>query len=139
MPCLVLHAPSAHRDPLQLSHDQITNLKSGTPGIDRPPSIFDTILNPNKEKGQPILPIKRIIPDGFSFIQAGTDTTATALTTGVFHLLDGSPHMLERLKGELVTALPHKHSTAEWFALEKLPYLVRTDMCHLRLRFLELY
>ena len=56
---------------------------------------------------------------------AGTDTTSHTLVTAIWHLLDGSPHMVQRLKDELKEAIPDKEKIPDWATLEKLPYLVR--------------
>ena len=57
---------------------------------------------------------------------AGTDTSAITLVVGLFNLLHGSPHMLERLKEEVRGAIPHYKTMVDWATLEKLPYLVST-------------
>ena len=116
--------PSTNSPALQKSQDRIAYLQSGVPGQDRPTSVFDTTLHPNTEKGQFTPPIKDLAADAFAFLMAGTDTTATVLTTAVFNLLHGQTHMLERLKGELRELMPDRDATADWYTLEKLTYLV---------------
>ena len=107
-----------------MSQDRIRYLQSGIPGKDRPTSVFDTTLHPNIEKGQFTPPIKDLAADAFSFLIAGTDTTATVLTTAVFNLLHGPTHMLERLRGELREVISDRDTTVDWYTLEKLNYLV---------------
>ena len=57
-------------------------------------------------------------------MSAGTETSSQTLEVAVFNLLDGPPHMLERLKGEVRQVVPEKRMAVEWATLEKLPYLV---------------
>ncbi|KAM0809196.1 hypothetical protein AB5N19_09539 [Seiridium cardinale] len=81
------------------------------------PSIFTEILDshiPEKEKTD-----FRLSGDGFSFIIAGTETTAWTLTLITFHLL-AQPDTLARLTKEVEDA---DADNLSWFALEKLPYL----------------
>ncbi|KAL8823876.1 MAG: hypothetical protein Q9191_005480, partial [Dirinaria sp. TL-2023a] len=87
-------------------------------------SVFDTTLHPNVEKGQFTPPLNEMAADAFSFINAGTDTSSNALSIGIFELLDGPPHMIQRLKRELLESIPDENTMVEWAVLEKLPYLV---------------
>lgn len=104
---------------IQMCHDQVNVLRSQ----DHIKSVFDTTLHPNVEKGQFTPPIRNITGDAFTFVLAGTDTSSNTLVTGVFELLDGSPHMMGRLKRELFEAIPDERAMVDWAALEKLPYL----------------
>lgn len=58
----------------------------------------------------------------------GTDTTAHALVTGTWHLLQ-NPAMLRRLRRELCDAIidPDSSTMLSWIELEKLPFLVGCD------------
>ena len=107
-----------------MSQDRIAYLQSGIPGQDRPTSVFDTTLHPNIEKGQFTPPVKDLAADTFAFIVAGTDTTATVLTTAVFNLLHGPTHMLERLRSELKEVISDRDIMVDWYTLENLNYLV---------------
>ena len=101
-------------------------LSSHSPGRDRPPTVFDTTLEPNLEKGQFTPPVKNLAADAFAFMAAGTDTSTNTVVTALFNLVHGSPHRLARLKSELVEGIPDINSIVGWESLEKLPYLVRT-------------
>lgn len=113
-------------DFLQTCNDHIVYLSSHPPGTDRPPTVFDTTLEPNLEKGQFTPPVKSLAADAFAFMMAGTDTTTSAVVTALFNLLHGSPHRLARLKSELAEGIPDINSIVRWESLENLPYLVRT-------------
>ena len=107
-----------------MCYDRIIFLGSHTLNIDRPPSVFDTTLSPNLEKGQYTPPINCLAADAFTFFMAGTDTSANTITTAIYNLLDGPPQMLEQLKSELRKAIPERDSIVQWAKLEELPYLV---------------
>ena len=103
-----------------MCHEQVKMLQSH----DHIESVFDTTLHPNVDKGQFTPPIEHIASDAFTFVLAGTDTSSNTLVTGMFELLDGSPHMMARLKRELLEAIPDVNAMMDWATLEKLPYLV---------------
>lgn len=107
-----------------MCHDQVISLRSSSLEKDHLASVFDTTFHPNVEKGQYTPPIEDLAADAYSFVLAGTDTSSHATTTGIFELLDGSPHMMKRLQKELVDAIPNRDQMVEWATLEKLPYLV---------------
>jgi cytochrome P450 len=56
-------------------------------------------------------------------IGAGADTTANALTTTHFHVLD-NPDVHKKLFTELQEALPNGYEPVELRVVEQLPYLV---------------
>lgn len=118
--------PQTNQQLCQSCKDQIHLLKSAPPGKARPASVFDTTLAPNPEKGQITPSVHDLTADAFTFTMAGTDTSATTLVVGLFNLLHGSPHMLERLKEEVRGAIPDNKTMVHWANLEKLPYLVST-------------
>ena len=99
-------------------------LLSAPTAKDRPTSVFDTTLSPKFEKGQFTPSERDLTADAFTFMSAGTETSSQTLEVAVFNVLDGPPHILERLKGELRQAIPEKRMIVEWATLEKLPYLV---------------
>ena len=109
---------------MQKCYSRIEYLSSHPQGTDRPPTVFDTILNPNLEKGQYTPPLGHLAADAYSFLNAGTGTASDPCIVALFNLLDGPPHMLKRLKAELCNAIPDVRSVVSWENLEKLPYLV---------------
>lgn len=114
----------ANRRLLQMCHDQLVHLQSPAREKGHDPTVFDTTLNPNLEKGQFTPPMEHLAADAFVFIVAGTDTSSHTIVTGLFALLYGQPHMMRRLKAELQDAIPDVHTMKDWALLERLPYLV---------------
>ncbi|KAL8766783.1 MAG: hypothetical protein Q9209_006522 [Squamulea sp. 1 TL-2023] len=108
----------------KMCHTRIDYLSSRSLGKDRPPSVFDTTLNPNLDKGQYTPPVQNLVADAFIFFMAGTGTAAYTLEVALFNLLDGPAHMLERLMQELREAIPDEDTIVGWAKLEELPYLV---------------
>lgn len=86
------------------------------------PTIFDTALNPDAEKGQVVPTVDELSADSLLFLLAGTDTTAHALTFATYNVLKDS-NTLKRLQEELREAMPRKDMLLKWAELEKLPYL----------------
>ena len=85
--------------------------------------MFDINLNPNLEKGQFTPTVDEMAADAFALLTAGTDTSAYAMVTVIWHLLN-NPQMVQRLKAELRRVMPGREDTVDWAELEKLPYLV---------------
>lgn len=105
--------------------ERIAALQEGEAGLEKgkgAPTVFDTALDPNTEKGHPRLTRKELAADAFLFMVAGTDTTADAVTAAVFNTLY-DPEIDARLRDELRRTLPHKNSIPRWAELERLPYL----------------
>jgi len=87
-----------------------------------PPTIFDTMLDPDVAKGQYTPPVVGLTADAALMFIAGTDTTANALVQATWHVLS-NPAVRQTLDTELVTAMPHKDAMLDWATLESLPYL----------------
>lgn len=62
---------------------------------------------------------KRLSAEGFTFLGAGTETTAATMTLIIYHLL-ASPRVQARLQQDLEGVAPE---TLKWFELERRPYL----------------
>ena len=105
-----------------MCHDRILYLKGRSPSEKFTPTVLDTALDPNIEKGQFTPPIDDLTADAFTLLQAGTSTTAHTLVLAVFNILN-EPRILKTLKAELREAMPNKDSFLDWASLEKLPYL----------------
>ena len=82
------------------------------------------MLKPTKGSRHPVPSLKQLGADAYTFLGAGTDTTANTLVIAIYNLLAGDPKMLARLKAELREALPDKATIGTWAQLEDLPYLV---------------
>lgn len=94
------------------------------------PTIFDTMLNPDSEKGQYTPSNDDLTSDAFLMFGAGTDTTGNALVQGTWYILS-TPGVLEKLQNELRRAMPNKDDVLDWATLENLPYLVSTTFAFL--------
>lgn len=107
---------------LKFCRDRITELQKNptTPGS--LPTVFDTMLNPNLEKGQYTPTLQELTGDALLLLMAGTDSTAHTLVTATYAMLT-HPEMSQNLKTELKEAIPEKDSLVEWAPLEKMPYL----------------
>lgn len=84
-------------------------------------NLMESILRstlPSREKTR-----NRMAQEGFSVLVASGDTIARTLTTAVYHLL-ANPHVLGRLREELVTVLPGPNDEVELRQLESLSLLV---------------
>lgn len=103
------------------SRGRILELKKRS-HVDRLPTVFDTMLNPNLEKGQFTPTLDELTADAVFLLIAGTDTTAHNLIVATYSILT-NPSILANLKAELREAMPNRDSLLDWAALEKLPYL----------------
>jgi hypothetical protein len=91
------------------------------------PSVFQTALHPKPEKGHPALSTNDLAADALVMFTAGTDTTAHALVTGTWNLMN-NPEMLKQLQTSLKEAIPDPNEmNLDWTALEKIGYLVSLD------------
>jgi cytochrome P450 len=96
------------------------------------PTIFHELLNsdlPPQEKT-----LDRLGQEAQLIVGAGLDTTAHALNTTTFHLLD-NPEKLYKLRLELKEAMPDPKSRTSLLVLERLPYLSAVIMEGLRLSY----
>jgi cytochrome P450 len=91
------------------------------------PTIFHDIITSNLTTSEKTL--DRLWQEGQTFVAAGTETTAWALTVITFYLLQ-DPAKLERLQEELLAA---KASSS--IELKKLPYLSAVIQEGLRLSY----
>ena len=102
---------------------QIESLKQGITDMHKHvdhSTIFYDILqsdSPPQEKSTP-----RLQDEAQLVIAAGVTTTGWALTVASFHIIN-TPGVLERLRHELVQAVPNPTSQLSWLDLEQLPYL----------------
>ncbi|KAJ9382944.1 hypothetical protein DTO063F5_5463 [Paecilomyces variotii] len=103
------------------------DLKTGT-------TIFREILSsttlPASDKAQ-----QRLADEATILVAAGVETTAFALTVGIFHIVD-TPAIYRRLKNELHDAFPNGDTVMpSLLELEKLPYLKACIQESLRLSY----
>ena len=66
--------------------------------------------------------ITRLNEEAQLLVAAGLTTAAWAMSVTSFHIIQKSS-IYERLRHELLTALPGKHAPITWSAVENLPYL----------------
>lgn len=84
------------------------------------PTVFHELLQsslPPKE-----LTLNRLQNEAMSLVGAGDHTTKWAFTVGSFHIIN-NPDVHQKLKAELVAAIPDADNIIPWIELEKLPYL----------------
>ena len=86
-------------------------------------TVFDINLHPNLEKGQFTPTIDEMAADAYVLLNAGTDSSAFAMVTIIWGLLN-NPQAMQRLMAELKTVMPSREDTVDWAGLEKLRYLV---------------
>jgi cytochrome P450 len=91
------------------------------------PTIFDTMLNPNTEKGQYTPSDNDLTAEAILMLSAGMDTSANVLAQGVWYVLNDEK-VYSKLFAELVEAIPNPSVMADYAALENLPYLVSSDL-----------
>jgi cytochrome P450 len=72
--------------------------------------------------------MKRLVDEGLMITMAGTETSARALSVGMFYLLRDKA-LITKLRAEIAAAVPRDLSPDTWTAqqLEPLPFLVRID------------
>jgi cytochrome P450 len=95
-------------------------------GMDGRTTIFDLLLNPNKEKGYKPLPREVLIDEAFALCFAGTDTTSYGMSCGTYYLLT-NPNKLKLLSEELSQVQTNAEGMLEYKDIQHLPYLVSVD------------
>ncbi|PGH11422.1 hypothetical protein AJ79_04923 [Helicocarpus griseus UAMH5409] len=96
------------------------------------PTIFQEILQSDirpQEKSQ-----QRLFDEAQIVVGAGIETTAYALTVATFHIVN-NPRIYQKLREELVQAIPDINAPPTLLELEKLPYLTGCIMECLRLSY----
>ena len=84
------------------------------------PTVFQELISgglPTAEKAT-----LRLQDEAQLVVAAGVTTTGWALSTATFHLTN-NPATLNKLRGELESAIPDPTAPLSWTDLEKLPYL----------------
>jgi cytochrome P450 len=89
-------------------------------GEKMPRTIFHTLRD--SDLPPPERSLQRLSEEGEIFTGAGSETTAKALTTILYHLTT-NPDCMQHLKHELRTVMPDARSLASWTQFEQLPYL----------------
>ncbi|KAK5173646.1 uncharacterized protein LTR77_002327 [Saxophila tyrrhenica] len=110
----------------QRSYERQTQLaidRKGNLAADQSPSILDSLATSSELKDRDKL-APRIIEEARNTVGAGTETTASTLTTLTFHLLSNPP-ILVKLKKELSSANPSSSTDEllDYRTLDPLPYL----------------
>jgi putative lipoic acid-binding regulatory protein len=108
--------------PLRQRHQvaQVTHLTSQhSSDKGRATSVYHQLL-----EQVPTLDDVRLIHEGLSLIQAGSDTVANTCVVGFFHILN-NPAVHAKLVHDLKAAWPDANTRLSWAELEKIPYLVR--------------
>ena len=109
-----------------------TRLRDTTIDSTTSPDIFSKLLHNNKN--EPLnLPLGALVAEGVLLMNAGTDTTAAALTNMIF-LLTKHPSVLSRLRTEVDDAFGNATTIPAYSILSELPYLRACIEESLRLR-----
>jgi cytochrome P450 len=88
-------------------------------GTDRA-TLFDDIIASNLPAEE--RSYDRLTQEAFALTSAGMETVKSTMVLAVFHALD-QPVLNQRIKSELVEAMPDPDVIPSWVELEKLPYL----------------
>jgi hypothetical protein len=103
--------------------DRKIDMKEDDDAAGQRKTIFNELLDsglPLHEKSE-----DRLTQEGVGFISAASETTSLALNTLCYHVFT-QPGLCRRLREEVLTVMPDRHSCAKWHQLEQLPLLVAT-------------
>lgn len=98
------------------------------------PTIFTTLLDPEKQDGHPVPSTWELKDEAFSVVAAAADTTGNAMTIAAYHVMS-NPSIYKKLREELTQAFPNANQEIKYIELEKLPYLTGVIKEGLRLSF----
>ncbi|KAF2094296.1 cytochrome P450 [Rhizodiscina lignyota] len=102
-------------------HKVKTRIENGGP--DRPSNdFFGNILEDPRTGESRNLPFMEMVIDGIVLLNAGSDTTASALTSGIYFLMK-TPDALAKLRQEVDQALPPDTMLAPYNLVKDLRYL----------------
>lgn len=103
--------------------DQIVDIKQGAEARDTE-KTHDTVFSALLESSLPPeeLSLKRLQHEAISVTGAGIETTMRALSLASFHII-ANPPVFQRLRKELITAIPDPENPPTWDELGRLPYL----------------
>ena len=103
--------------------DQIVDIKRGanSGAMEKP---HDTVFTALLESSLPPeeLSVTRLQHEAISVTGAGIETTMRALSLASFHII-ANPPVFQRLRNELIAAIPNPENPPSWDELGKLPYL----------------
>ena len=103
--------------------DQIVDIKRGAKSQDTEKS-HDTVFSALLESSLPPeeLTVPRLQHEAISVTGAGIETTMRALSLASFHII-ANPPVFQRLREELLSAVPNPDNPPSWDELGRLPYL----------------
>jgi hypothetical protein len=93
------------------------------------PTVFDAWANPDLSEKRAFIPsMRQLTSDAATFHGAGTDTTATALMMGTWHLINNKKCLI-KLRNEVKRAAVESKEVKllSSTTLENLPYLVSSS------------
>ncbi|KAL8912792.1 MAG: hypothetical protein Q9171_002250 [Xanthocarpia ochracea] len=102
---------------------QIVNIKKGAKAQDTEKShntVFSAILESSLPPEE--LSVTRLQHEAISVTGAGIETTMRALSLASFHII-ANPPVFQRLREELINAIPDPENPPSWDELGRLPYL----------------
>ncbi|KAK2803387.1 hypothetical protein FQN50_007046 [Emmonsiellopsis sp. PD_5] len=114
----------------QMLQKQVNEVCTNPKILDNSPhtTIYHALLNPGSYKGGKLPPPSALYDEAQAMVSGGTETVGTAITWGIFHVLERKD-VLERLRAELLEAWPDLNAPPRLQGLEKLPYLAVVGMC----------
>lgn len=110
-----------------ITEKMLTTLKVEKKDSDSAKSVMlETLVNeriPEQDRT-----MKRLVDEGLVITIAGTETSARALSVGIFYLLRDKA-LIAKVRAEIAAAVPEDQSPDTWTLqqLEPLPFLVRID------------
>lgn len=90
-------------------------------------TIFHQLLTPNVTEGHVVPAVDELKDSAFSLVLAGSETVGNAMTITTHHVALNRD-IREKLAAELKKAFPDPNAKLEFLTLEKLPYLVCTNL-----------
>ncbi|KAF3937387.1 hypothetical protein ABW19_dt0206038 [Dactylella cylindrospora] len=86
-------------------------------------TVFEVLLHGNEAKGYEVPSINALKEEAWGFLAAGSETTAAALTNGIYEVCK-QPEIQEKLHKELLAAFPDPDAEPiTWKKALQLPYL----------------
>lgn len=99
---------------------QVTEAIDNAGGKEQPDTIFTSIIQSDIARSE--VTHDRLQHEAISVVGAGIETTMRTLTISVYHITN-NPTVHQRLREELLQAIPDPENMPSWAALQKLPFL----------------
>lgn len=117
----VLPYIAAFKEQRMTIQDQIVKILAD--GDEKEKSMISMLAHHSSSLPNGFLDPARLTDEALTLLTAGTETTARALTFGIFYLIKNQ-EIRDKLREELKTVMPTPESLPTWDQLKQLPYLV---------------